>query len=88
MSWQVVDVRKPCTYDRTFWISTDVPHDAPSCVGIGQNTDECRARTEQDMLHQGEAIIKLRQVEISMNCERAWCQFEEEENWRARYQPR
>ena len=35
----------------------------PGCVGLGQHTEECRARIEHEMLVQGDAI-KLRQVEI------------------------
>ena len=28
----------------------------PGCVGIGQHTEECRARTEQEMVDKGDAI--------------------------------
>ena len=28
----------------------------PGCVGLGQSTDECRARIEQEMVDKGDAI--------------------------------
>ena len=55
MSWQVVDVRKVCTHDRTFWISTDVLQDAQFVLDL-DNTQEWRARVEQEMLDKGDAI--------------------------------
>ena len=35
VSWQVVDVRKECTCDRTFWTSTDVLQDAQVVLESG-----------------------------------------------------
>ena len=54
MSWQAAYVRKVCTCNRTFWTSTDVLQDAQ--VGIGQHTEECRARIEQEMLDKDDAF--------------------------------
>ena len=42
MSCQAANVRKGCTCDRTAG--------CPGCVGIGQHTEECRARIEQEMV--------------------------------------
>ena len=49
------DVRKGCTCDRTFWTSTDVLQDAQVVLGL-DNTEECRARSEQEMVDKGDAI--------------------------------
>ena len=81
MSWQVVDVRKGCTYDKTFWISTDVLQDAQVVLETWQHTEDCRARIEQEMLDKGDAI-KLKtcgnQEEIVKELD---ISFEKEENW-------
>ena len=53
--WQMANVRKGCTCDRTFWISTDELQDAQVVVEL-DNTQECRARIEQEMLDKGDAI--------------------------------
>ena len=52
MSCQVASVRKGCT-------------GCPGCVGIGQHTEECRARIGQEMVDKGDAI----QLETSGNHE-------------------
>ena len=54
MSWKATDVRKGCSCDRTFGTSADVLQDAK--VVIGQHTEECRARIEQEMVDKGDAI--------------------------------
>ena len=55
MSWKAADVRKELLatdsldkYERTAG--------CPGCVGIGQHTEECRARIEQEMVDKGDAI--------------------------------
>ena len=57
MSCQAASVRKGCTCDRTAG--------CPGCVGIGQHTEECRARIGQEMVDKGDAI----QLETSGNHE-------------------
>ena len=55
MSWQGANVRKGCVCDRTFWISTNVLLDAQVVLGL-DNTEDCRARVEQEMVDKGDAI--------------------------------
>ena len=52
-SWRVVNVRQTMLdkYRRTAG--------CPGCAGIGQHTEECRARIEQAMVDKGGARIKL-----------------------------
>ena len=59
-----------CKYGRTAG--------CPGCLGIGQHTEECRARIEQEMVDKCDAI----KIETGGEyCRRARCKFEEEENW-------
>ena len=56
MSWTVADVQNECICDRIFWTSTDALQGCPGCLGIGQHTEECRARIEQEMVDKGDAV--------------------------------
>ena len=48
--------KRQTEYSRqNIWTSTDVLQDA-QVVGNGQNTEECRARIEQEMVDKGDAI--------------------------------
>ena len=49
VSWPEVDVRKGCTYDRAFWISTDVRQDAQVVVEL----DHTRRIAEQQWSKKG-----------------------------------
>ena len=57
----------------------------PGCVGNGQHTEECRARTEQEMVDKGDAIKIETGEEIG---EEPSVSLKERKNWRARYQSR
>ena len=46
---------KGCPCDRTFWMCEHTAG-CPGCAGIGQHTEECRARIGQEMVDKGDAI--------------------------------
>ena len=56
MSWQVANVRKCSICARTFSDKYGRTVGCPGCVGVGQHTEECRARIEQGMVDKGDAI--------------------------------
>ena len=56
VSWKPADVRKECTCDRTFLDKYGRTAGCPGCVGIGQHSEDCRARIEQEMVDKGDAI--------------------------------
>ena len=56
MSWTVADVQKECICDRTFLDKYGRTEGCPGCLRIGQHTEECRARIEQEMVDKGDAI--------------------------------
>ena len=53
MSWKAVDVRN---LRQNILDKYGRPPGCPGCVGIGQHTEECRARIEQEMVDRGDAI--------------------------------
>ena len=55
MSWTVADVQKECICDNILDKSGRTAG-CPGCLGIGQHTEECRARIEQEMVDKGDAI--------------------------------
>ena len=71
MSWTVADVQKMYLrkkildkYGRTAG--------CPGCLGIGQHTEECRARIEQEMVDKGDAIKIETGEEIVEEPEENW----------------
>ena len=56
MSWQAATVRKCCICDGTYLDKYGRTPGCPGCVGIGQHTEVCRARFEQEMVDEGDAI--------------------------------
>ena len=80
MSWKAADVRKECTCDNIL-DKYGRTAGCPGCVGIGQHTEECRARIEQEMVDEGNAII----LETSGNQEEVVQEpdvsLKKEENW-------
>ena len=83
MSWTVADVQK--VYLRQITLDKyGRTAGCPGCLGIGQHTEECRARVEQGMVDKDDAI----KIEASEELWKSQCKFEKVENWWARYQSR
>ena len=55
VSWRVANVRKGCTCDRRFWISTDALQDAQVVLELGSTTEECEELNKK-MVDKGDAI--------------------------------
>ena len=55
----VADVQKKCTCDRDIFDKYGRTAGCPGCLGIGQHTEECRARIEQEMVDKGDDAIKI-----------------------------
>ena len=53
MSWTVADVQKEWILRQNIWDKYGRTAGFPGCLGSGQHTEECRARTEQENGGQG-----------------------------------
>ena len=56
MSWKVADVQKRVYLRQNILDKYGRTAGCSGCLGIGQHTEECRARVEQEMVDKGDAI--------------------------------
>ena len=56
MSWTVADVQKRVFLRQNILDKYGRTAGCPGYLGIGQHTEECRARIEQEMVDKGDAI--------------------------------
>ena len=56
MSWQAANVRKGCTWDRTFWISSDVLQDAQAALDLGSTQRSAEQEVNKKWWAEGDAI--------------------------------
>ena len=56
MSWKAADVREECSCVRTFVDMYGRTAGCPGFLGIGQHTEECRARIEQKKVDKRDVI--------------------------------
>ena len=56
MGWQAANVRKGCTCDKTFWISTDVLQDAQAVLELGSTQRSAEQELDKKRWTNGDAM--------------------------------